>query len=93
MPAAHPHVHIRVTNAALIVVDVAAIRQYIQFIVLSFGDGVNTVTLYRRGDNYIVNGGQMVEQLETAITTSIKRVVSNLRCTNKLESRLPWTCS
>jgi hypothetical protein len=35
LPAAH-HVQILVTNAALIVVDVAAIRQYNQFLVLSF---------------------------------------------------------
>lgn len=48
LPAAHPHVHIRVTNAALIAVDVAAIRQYIQFLVLSFGDRVNTAALHQQ---------------------------------------------
>src|SRR3954471_21061508 len=49
LPADHPHVHIGVTNAVLNVMNLAATRPYIAFISLSYGDGVNTVNLYRRG--------------------------------------------
>jgi hypothetical protein len=49
LPADHPHVHIGVTNAALTVPNLAGTRQYIAFISLSYGNGVNTVNLYRRG--------------------------------------------
>jgi len=48
IPQDHPHAHVRVDNAARIVNNVAAIRQYIDFISLSFGNGVNTVNAYRR---------------------------------------------
>lgn len=48
LPADHPHVHIGVDNAATNVGTLEDVRSHIQFISLSFGDGVNTVNLYRR---------------------------------------------
>ena len=48
LPADHPHVHIGVFNAAREVADLAAVRESISFISLSYGDGVNTIDLYRR---------------------------------------------
>src|SRR5277367_870620 len=54
--AAHPHVHVGVTNAARIVADLAGVRPCIVFISLSWGDGVNTINLYRRDT---ANGEQL----------------------------------
>jgi len=68
IPRDHPHAHVRVTNASKEVNDVPGIRQYISFIALSFGDGVNTVSVYRRDP-----AGRPPEQLENGNFSPAKK--------------------